>query len=79
MSTSLVVYEYNLPVRRRHWPIEASAFSGSPGMLREPLPVMRPDADRHRWIVDERQAGIYGPDARIISTVSPGMIVDIHV
>jgi hypothetical protein len=79
MSTSLVVYEYKFPVRRRHWPMEASAFSGPPEMLREPLPAVRPETDRHRWAVNERPAGIYGPDARIISMVSPGLIVDIHV
>lgn len=79
MSTALVVYEYKFPVNRGHKSIVPATSYDRLGMLPETLPAIYHEAGRSGWIVDERQMENYGPNARIISTLSPGMIVDIYI
>lgn len=79
MSTDLVVFEQNFPAHPWQKPMVPAPSPGRSGMLpAAPPAVVYTEAARTGWIVVERQAGSYGPDARIISELSPGLIVDFY-
>ena len=79
MSTALVVYDYKFPANSGQAPLVPAPFSGRMDILPATSPAaMHPEAARSGLIVLGRQTGTYGPDARITSTVPPGLIVDIY-
>lgn len=79
MSTALVVYDHKFPITRGQRPVVPAPFSGRSGILPAALPAaMDPEVTRCDGIVILEQGGTYGPDAKIIPTVSPGLILDIY-
>ena len=78
MSGALVVFEHEFPVNRGHKPMVPAVFSDRPALFAEALPGMNPEPGRSDWIMFENKTGAYGPDARMISTVPAGLIVDIY-
>jgi hypothetical protein len=78
MSTDLVVFEYKFPAIRGHKPRAPALFSYHLEVLPEAMPVMPPYPGRSGGVAVERQTLMYGPDAKIISTVAPGLIIDLY-
>lgn len=77
MTADLVIYGYRFPVNRGNTSIVSAP---SPDRLKM-LPTIRPDmgpGEGSGWIVIERSTGLYGPDAEIISALSPGSIIDVY-
>ena len=77
MTTALVVFEHMFPANRRDASFVAAPFPYRPAGLPEPRPAMGP-VNGSDWIVIERQTGLYGPDARTVSALPPGLIIDVY-
>ena len=76
MSTALVVYKHNFPANRGHEPTMPLTFSDRTRMLPK-VPFGRDSVyGRSDWSLVEEQTGSYGPDAKIISPVFTGLIID---
>jgi hypothetical protein len=79
MSGALVVLKQKLPVYHGPKLSVQALLPKRRRTKRTASPGMYPEADRSGLIVIGDGKGIYGRDARIITTLPPGLIIDIYV
>lgn len=79
MSGALVVVKQQFPVFHEHKPAVPAPFTDRRVTVSVTPHDMDSEADRSGFFMIESNMGVYGRDARIISTATPGLIIDTYI